>query len=1461
MALFLAIGVIPIHAFADSGAAMPGDGSAGNPYRITTLAQLNAVRDDLDASYRLEADIDASDTAGWNAGEGFEPIGNFDQRFKGDFDGNGHLITGLAINSPESDFIGLFGYLDGGKVHHVGLENVDIKGKQHVGGIAGYSANGEIANAYTTGRLNGGTNFVGGIAGTNDDGMISNVYSAADVSGQAYVGGLTGFNENANAIIVNAYAVGRVSGGSQVGGVAGWNLLGAAIMNVYASGRVSGNQSTGGLVGLNENAGAVIGGYWDMEATGVPIGAGALRAGGIFSAIGLGTAGALRMSSYAGFDFGGTWFMVDGATRPFLRSEWSAEIRNPHQLQLIAMNMSANYTLARDIDFGAAFTDDSASDMWATRAAADGSIAGAGFAPLGRDYTWSYTGLFDGQDRIIRNLTINRQGAEPVGLFGMVGSGGVVRSVGLEGGSVTGNNHAGALVGYNNTGTVETSYATTAVRGNQYVGGLVGTNGNNSAIRKSHASGDVTGHNYVGGLVGYNTRLAGGGLVSESYAEGSVTGIPIGNSDSEGVGGLVGLNDAGTIEKSYATGSVAGQIHVGGLVGTQGFYSVVDQSYATGNVAGSEKVGGLAGMQYGQISRSYASGRVTGTDFVGGLAGRIEQQAKISNAYAVGPVEGRYDVGGLVGRNVGSIDHSYAAGSVKGSGDVGGLVGRLNFGTESASYYDRETTGQSGNGKGEARTTAEMKRRDTFGSWDFAQIWTLQAGKAYPVLRDIAANLALDAAPPTVESAQVDVAQPDRLVVTFDEEVTAPDASGVAIGADGTPMAIASIGGSGTKTLTFVVGVPFEQSQAVALSYDGSRGTITDLANNALRSFEDLPVAFADRTPPRILITMTTADGSVYEDGAWTNQQVTVNVSASDKSGVGSVTYSLGGEATWSPYTADIVLREDGVYAIAIKAIDTANNEAIERRTVKIGTSGLTLTPKLTKADGSAYASGEWTNASVTVSVYAAAGTSDIASLSYTLDGGAATAYESETPIGIAEEGAHTIAFLAADKAGNTISLERTVKIDKTPPSVAFSPNGSEAEAASASPTATAADSLSGIDTASLQFAWTNEPSPPSAGWATFANGSSLAKSGADGDWYLQIRARDQAGNERIATSQRYRLTTQTENGSGSSGGSGSGSPVLPDNTYLVGADGLTIPFDGGQLVFPAGAMKQPFYVTVQPIAHPEDLTPSGGERLVSRAFRFTKDAAGTFDKAVIVSLKFSTDTIRKDEAEVLLCWFNEATKEWVALDHLAVDWEKGIVSGTTDRFTDFAVIARPMKKEEPGVRFTDLQGHWAEAAIEKFAAIGAVNGYADGTFKPDRSIARAEFAAMLVRALGLADQGDKVFADTAGHWARQAVSTAYANGIVQGLGEDTFEPDKRITREQMAVMTMNALNAAHAQTDPAFADQDRISAWARQAVADAIENGMIEGYPDNTMRPQAHATRAEAVTVIWRALEKQEKQ
>ncbi|NPV91416.1 MAG: hypothetical protein HPY50_11665 [Firmicutes bacterium] len=191
-----------------------------------------------------------------------------------------------------------------------------------------------------------------------------------------------------------------------------------------------------------------------------------------------------------------------------------------------------------------------------------------------------------------------------------------------------------------------------------------------------------------------------------------------------------------------------------------------------------------------------------------------------------------------------------------------------------------------------------------------------------------------------------------------------------------------------------------------------------------------------------------------------------------------------------------------------------------------------------------------------------------------------------------------------------------------------------------------------------------------------------------------------------------------------------------------------------------------------------------------------------------------------------------------------------GTSYGSVLSFTTASPIIAPALPAVPV--FSDVPAtFWGYTAITSLSGQGCIAGYPDGTFRPDSTITRAEFSVVVVRAFKLPAQSGKVFSDTSSHWARDYISTAYASGIIRGYDENTFGPDDPITREQMTVMIANAAKLLDKADISAFTDCGQISPWAGDSVAEAVKNGSIKGYPDGSFRPQGHATRAEAMTVI----------
>ena len=539
---------------------------------------------------------------------------------------NGSIANAYVVGSVSGNSIvgGLIGTNSG--VVSNSYAAGSVLGGERIGGLLGEGHGGSITNAYASSSVSGTGSYVGGLVGASYSSDLNQVYTTGSVSGRDRVGGLIGYVDSGE--IINTYATGSILGSDAVGGLIGYN--GGSVTNAYATGSVSGRFSIGGLVGVNEglatnvyatgrvsgvaylggllgqHSGFMANAYWDSTSTGQSNALGLNLSGDLSNITSLTNNNRYNPNAYGNFgtwnlvvgtsnvyaasDANGVqWIMIEGQTRPFLASEYSTSVRNAHQLQLMAYNLGATYTLVNDID-ASATAGSNASDMWST----------AGFVSVG-DSSNRFTGQLDGGNHVVTGLTINRSGTSYVGLFGYTGSNSVVRDIGIVGGSVSGYDVVGGLVGYN-MGSLTGVYNASSVGGRVIVGGLVGTNA--GSISGAYATGGMSGTSSIGGLVGSNE-----GSISGSYATGSVS------STSSSSGGLVGTNESsGSISYAYASGNVSGNALVGGLAGVNA--GSIANAYSTGSVSGSSTLGGLVGYNFGNgsISNSfYATTNVNGS--------------------------------------------------------------------------------------------------------------------------------------------------------------------------------------------------------------------------------------------------------------------------------------------------------------------------------------------------------------------------------------------------------------------------------------------------------------------------------------------------------------------------------------------------------------------------------------------------------------------------------------------------------------------------------------------------------------------------------------------------------------------------------------------------------------------------------------------------------------------------------
>ncbi len=626
------IGAVPNAAPAAVSAAVPAqatvdyDSDDDNLIEISGHAQLHAINYDLDGNgsptsgggataystafpnaasgmgcastcigYELTADIDldtngdgniGSDTgdAYYNSGAGWDPIGDFNNRYTGVLHGNGFTITNLYINRATISYQGLFSLIGiGARVEALNITAANITGNNYVGVLASYNI-GEVIAVHTAGSVtaNSGSYAGGIVANQTAAGSIHSSYSTASVTGQANVGGLVGYaSAGTSADIVNSYSTGAVSRSSgtatTIGGLIGAVATGFAASASYYDSTTSGCVS-GGTAGCTTSAGGSGVTARTTSALQTPVGY-----TGIYAAWNANLDGVTgaddpwyfgTTSQYPILKYGKTDYDIDNdryievsnlAQLDAIRHDRTGD-GNPASGGAAAYNAAfplrfagaggrmgcpnsgcTGYELTQSLDF------DENGDGQITAADSTYWNGGAGWQPIASDTPSAqasrYQGDFNGNGFTINNMFINRAG-DDIGLFGGIHSTTRIESLGVTNADVTGEHFIGILVGASygaivacyTTGSVTSTIASNNIND---TGGMVGLLRNAGAsIHSSYSTASVSATDYAGGLVGRAIDSA----ITNSYSTGRVT-----RTSGAGtyIGGLIGYGNGNTITASY----------------------------------------------------------------------------------------------------------------------------------------------------------------------------------------------------------------------------------------------------------------------------------------------------------------------------------------------------------------------------------------------------------------------------------------------------------------------------------------------------------------------------------------------------------------------------------------------------------------------------------------------------------------------------------------------------------------------------------------------------------------------------------------------------------------------------------------------------------------------------------------------------------------------------------------------
>ena len=605
------------------------------------------------------------------------PIGTDSSKYTGTFDGNGHTISGLYINSTAAN-TGMFGRIGSSAVvKNLTLADSVIRStKNYTGAITGYIDDAaSVTNCHTKNSVQvSAAVYTGGITGYQDDtSTLTRCSNAAEVTGANNVGGISGYNwSKSSASLTDSYNRGSVSGSNLVGGICAQIYIGGTVSDVYNLGTVQATDTAGGITGVFRwgtiksayNAGIV-------KATAKGGVAGRLEASSSsrtvqnvfysdeYEAIGNlngctiqnGTATAKTsdgLKALTSEDLGGGFaadtnginsgYPVLAWQNGTVKSDdpekddngWQGEaakdapqqkdgvyqIGTPEELAWFAEKAAQDST-----DLKAVLTADLDlnNNVWT---GIGGQTADTGFA-----------GTLDGAGHTIKNLYLkNGKGLIPYNK-------GTVKNLTLEG-LLKGGDETAALTG-TNAGTLEDITSRVAVTGGNKVAGIAGNNTKDGIIKDCHNTGAVTGESYAAGIVAYN--------------EGSVSGCSntaVITAGSTFAGGIAAANtnavksEAANVSKSANSGHVivsssAERAYAGGVVGWNN--ASVSSLYNTGNV----------------VSRGGYVGGCLGCNTTGSTAKSLYNLGDIAGSYADTETGEVFNVGGVIGGGTAGTDCWY----------------------------------------------------------------------------------------------------------------------------------------------------------------------------------------------------------------------------------------------------------------------------------------------------------------------------------------------------------------------------------------------------------------------------------------------------------------------------------------------------------------------------------------------------------------------------------------------------------------------------------------------------------------------------------------------------------------------------------------------------------------------------------------------------------------------------------
>ncbi|WP_042169601.1 cadherin-like beta sandwich domain-containing protein [Paenibacillus gorillae] len=1436
-----------------------GNGTEASPYLIGNASQFNEIRNDYQKVYRLIADIDLSAYATANGGQGWEPI-----YFEGILQGNGHAIKGLNINRPSENVIGLFQYIYLGSVSDLNIVQANVVGGDDVGILAGLHNSNTITNVRTSGSVSGNSN-VGGLVGSLHSGTIKASSSAATVIGSGdAIGGLVGQSYSA---IETSYTEGNVHGLNKVGGLVG-EAIGSTISNsfaigevkadtasaggligrsnqgtytnLYAAGKIQGGSAVGGLVGTRSNS-TFTRGYWNPSTTGQILGAGSGTATGL---TGYTTAQMKSSSSFSGWDFSSIW-SIASTTTPYLRSAplplWLTGLTVTGDTGA-AVNVSAFDNLTRSFTVGVAADVHSvtitgtAIDPLAVVTAGGGMNLSSGSNPV----VVTVKGA-DGYNSLEYRLNVMRANPSIAGLSDITLSSGTLSPAFAE--ATTGYSVSVpfatstlAVTPYvSNAGSTVKINGTAAVSG-QPSGNIALTAGTSTVITIEVTSQDGTNTKSYTLTVTRAAGSANANLSALTTTGGALSPTFSAATTSYTAAGVSNTTTSVTVRPTTADSSATLAVSVNG--GTAVSVTSGQNSSALALNVGANTIEITVTAQDGTIKR-YSISVTRAASTVTTLSGLTVSSGALSPGFT--STRTTYTA---------TAASSYSSVTVKPTATFAGATITVSV-NGSDPVVVASGTDSVALPLNAGVNTIEIKvlAQDAVSSRTYTITLTRSASTASDLTSFSFEGLS-PAVIGTINGTNVSLTVPygtnvGQLAATFANSAASTvtvggvtQTSGVTTNNFTAPVLYKVTAENGTTTKTYTVTV-----------------TVAASTEKELMSF-----SFAGLTPA---VTGTISGNNITLTVPYGTDVSTLVSTFSSSAGstvkVGTVAQVSG--VTANDYTSPVVYTvtaQDGSTQDYTVTVMVASN--MEKELTSFSFAGLTPAVVGTISgndvtltvpygtDVSALVSTFSSSAGSTVKVGTVAQTSGVTANDYT----SPVVYTVTAQDGSTQDYTVTVAIASNTEkeltsfsfGGLTPVVVGTISGNNVTLTV---PYGTDISALVSTYSSSAGSTVKVGNVTQVSGVTANDFASPVIYTVTAQDGSIKS-------YTVSVTIADNpspgGGNGGNGGS----------GGTGGGGGTDTGPKDYDEIIIKAGQSGSFKRAGEISLSIPSGVFEQDATLQVRKITDTSKLV-NHDERLVGPVYEVLKKSSGMIMKKMLITLQFDPALIKENEKPAIF-YYDEVNKKWIELGGTV---EGNSVTVETNQFAKFAVL--PVRKNSDGgttsPQFTDIEGHWAAAAIIQAASIGITSGYADGTFRPNAPITRAEFAVLLIKALQIQGEGSELrFTDNKaiGNWAKHYIALAVKEGIINGYSDGTFRPHGLITRAEMAVMLANTQHTKpEATVTTTFADDTDIPAWSKGAIKEIAEQGIVQGRGGNRYVPMATASRAEAIVVLLKLIQNAE--